>query len=168
MVDPAQDKITELDISERLRFLMREHKLSVSDIASVAGVSKSAMEKYLAGPSSPRATAIASICSELGANAHWLLFGTPDDDLRIIQSVVDDVLVDLLNELKQGGEVAEPFARNEFGTRDWRMFTWELADQRSREAIERIFRAREQALEDARQGIRTVSVGPSPIWPEKT
>ena len=49
-----------LDLSERLRTVMAQYKLSVSELAEHAGVSKSAMEKYLAGPSSPRATAIAS------------------------------------------------------------------------------------------------------------
>lgn len=163
MAASAQDKISEIDVSDRLRLLMRDHKLTVWDMAKLAGVSKSTMEKYLAGPSSPRATALYAICEKLGVNAHWLLFGLPDDDLRIIHTVVEDVLVDLLNELKQGGEIADPFARYSFGTSDWRLFTYELSDQRAREAIERILREREAAVQRFKEGQRVASVGPFPL-----
>lgn len=40
----------ELDISHRLRLLMMNHRLTVGEMAEHARVSKSAMEKYLAGP----------------------------------------------------------------------------------------------------------------------
>lgn len=163
MADDVQQVISELDLSERLRFLMRLHGLTVQEFAEIAGVSKSAMEKYLAGPSSPRATALASICFGLGVNAQWLLFGTPDNDLLLIRDAVDDVIADILNELKQGGAIAEPFQRNQFGTKEWRVFTWELADQRAREAVERIQAAREKALTEAQQGMRTTAIGPFPL-----
>lgn len=101
---------------------MLQHKLSVADLATCGGVSKSAVEKYLAGPSSPRATAIASICMELGANAHWLLFGEADNDLAIISNAVEGVVVALLNELRQDTELARKFEVNEFGSEEWRIF----------------------------------------------
>ncbi|WP_162497499.1 helix-turn-helix domain-containing protein [Roseovarius dicentrarchi] len=142
---------------------MRGHRLNVSEIAKLAGVSKSTMEKYLAGPSSPRATAVVSICQHLGANAHWLLFGMPDEGLRIVHSAVEDGFVDLLNELKQGGSILKPFTDKEFGTKDWRLFTWELADQRARETVERIVLERDKALDEQQQGIRTAAVGPYPF-----
>lgn len=92
MREDAQARITELDISERLRLMMRERKLTVAGMAQAAGVSKSAMEKYLAGPpgpSSPRATAVASVCQELSASANLLLFTTPNDELRLMQYVAN-------------------------------------------------------------------------------
>lgn len=88
MAATSQDKKSEIDVSVRLRELMREHKLSVSQIASIAGVSKSAMEKYLAGPSSPRATAMVAICEQLDTSADWLLLGKPNDDDNLRQALL--------------------------------------------------------------------------------
>ena len=163
MSSGPQAALTELDLSERLRELMRTHGLTVGEFATLAGVSKSAMEKYLAGPSSPRATAIASICQNLGANAQWLLMGIPDDDLLIVRGVIEDALSDILNELKQGGEVAEPFRQLEFGTREWRTFNYELTFSRAREAIDRIEAARERWRVELQDGGRLTSAGPFPL-----
>lgn len=151
-----QPVTVEVDISERLRLLMMHHKKTVADMAAHAGVSKSAMEKYLAGPSSPRATAVASLCVALEVNAHWLLFGEPDNDLLIIKSAVGEVVIALLNDLKQDTKLAGEFVAEEFGSSEWRMFTWETGDTRAREAVELITERRKNALKDAVSGNRTV------------
>lgn len=150
----------ELDISHRLRLLMMNHKLTVGEMAEHARVSKSAMEKYLAGPSSPRATAIASLCAALETNAHWLLFGEPDNELQIIHRAVGNVVVALLNDLQQPGELGLQFSSIEFGTKEWRLFTWETGDTRASEAISMIIAARQKALLDAQNGLRDVRLPP--------
>lgn len=146
---------------------MARHRITVSELAANAGVSKSAMEKYLAGPSSPRATAIASLCVALEVNAHWLLFGEPDNDLTIIRRAVEEVVVALLSEMKQDTALADDFLREEFGTTSWRMFTWETGNTRAGEAIEMITRARQKAIQDAASGLRTVRAVPIPMFPDE-
>ncbi len=167
--DMADDQaaIKDIDISERLRFLMARHRITVSEMAANAGVSKSAMEKYLAGPSSPRATAIASLCVALEVNAHWLLFGEPDNDLSIIQRAVEEVVVALLNELKQDTALADDFLREIFGTTSWRMFTWDTGNTRAGEAIQMITRTRQKDIEDAASGLCTARLSPIPMFPDE-
>lgn len=162
MVD-QQPVTVEVDISERLRLLMMQHKKTVADMAALAGVSKSAMEKYLAGPSSPRATAIVSLCVALEVNAHWLLFGEPDNDLLIIETAVGGVVTALLNDLKQDTKLSDEFSVEEFGSRDWRMFAWETGNARAREAVDLIVSRRKKAFEDAANGLRTSIMAPIPL-----
>lgn len=107
MADAAQDRSSDLDISERLRALMRDHKLTVAEMAKVAGVSKSAMEKYLAGPSSPRAAAIVEICEKLATSADWLLLGQPNEE-EIIRRGIHSSMYQILMQQK-GKEVASSF-----------------------------------------------------------
>lgn len=87
----------------------------------------------------------------LEVNAHWLLFGEPDNDLSIIKSAVGEVVIAILNDLKQDTKLAE-----DFGSSEWRMFTWETGDTRAREVVELINGRRKNALKDAISGIRTV------------
>ena len=155
-----QAVLAELDLSERLRFLMTAHKLTVSELARHAGVSKSAMEKYLAGPSSPRATAVAALCLSLDVNAQWLLFGQADDELRTLGRAFENSIVALLNELKQPGALSETFAGLDIGSRDWRLFTWELGNKRSIEAVNQLIDERAQSLRQAVAGLRTGQLGP--------
>lgn len=115
----------------------------------------------------PRATAIASICQNLGANAQWLLLGIPDDNLSIVRGVIADALSDILNEWEQGGEVAEPLRRLEFGTREWRTFNHELTFSRAREAIDRIKAARERWRVELQDGATLASAGPFPLSSER-
>lgn len=77
------DQLQNLDISHRLRELMLAKSINVSEIAVLAGVSKSAMEKYLAGPSSPRAIAIVNICNRLAVSCDWLLTGKENMDPQV-------------------------------------------------------------------------------------
>lgn len=160
----AQEPIQELDLSERLRQVMREHDLTVAQIAAVAGVSKSAMEKYLAGPSSPRATAIASICYRLGVDADWLLLGVPSNDFRIVRFAVMSAIRDLVNELKQGTDLSEKFYELQFGKEEWRRFVTELSDERAVEAVGRIIEDRRKEQKDNLDGLRVAIVGPYSIY----
>jgi len=91
-----QAKTENLDISERLRFLMSQHKLTVAELASRAGVSKSAMEKYLAGPSSPRATTVVTICKQFGVTSDWLLFPGMVQEYAAFRDEVSGVIIDLI------------------------------------------------------------------------
>lgn len=106
MSKSSQGPLHELDISVRLRALMREHGLTVSKLSEIAGVSKSAMEKYLAGPSSPRATAVASICKQLETSADWLLFGKPEND-ELIRRGVHTMMYHIV--MQQKGKEVEQF-----------------------------------------------------------
>lgn len=121
----AQASFETLDLSDRLRLLMSAHKLTISEMAEKAGVSKSAMEKYLAGPSSPRATAIASICSALNVDADWLLLGR-ESDLFTLQSLAFGEIFTLLEDLKRDGKLSDEFHRLDLGSLAWREFAREL------------------------------------------
>jgi transcriptional regulator with XRE-family HTH domain len=68
-----------IDISPQMRELMRLHDLTLATMAAEIGVSKSAVEKYLAGPSSPRAVTVANICERFDESADWVLFGKVED-----------------------------------------------------------------------------------------
>ncbi|OIQ67916.1 helix-turn-helix domain protein [mine drainage metagenome] len=163
MAVSKQAALETLDLSERLRFVMTMHKLSVSELAANAGVSKSAMEKYLSGPSVPRATAIASLCIELGINAEWLLFGRPDNDLRLVRRESENGIVALLNELKQPGTLSENFAKLGIGTSEWRKFTWEVGNERAVEIANRVANARIEARKQEAAGIREVRLDDVPF-----
>jgi len=115
----------------------------------------------------PRATAIASICQNLGANAQWLLLGIPDDNLSIVRGVIADALSDILNEWEQGGEVAEPLRRLEFGTREWRTFNHELTFSRARDTIDRIKSARERWRVELQDDATLASAGLFPLSSER-
>ncbi|WP_074743350.1 helix-turn-helix domain-containing protein [Celeribacter indicus] len=150
-----QTSFDALDISERLRTLMNTHKLTVSELSQKAGVSKSAMEKYLAGPSSPRATAIASLCASLRVSADWLLFGV-DDDLWRVQNSSLAVLLALLEDLKREGLLSKRFQNLELGSQQWREFTRELAFERAAELRNMVAKSRESDANSETQRVFNV------------
>ena len=96
-----------LDLSDRLRRLMNDCDMTVSELAEAAGVSKSAMEKYLAGPSSPRAQVIARLCERTGVTADWLLLGFHDPYPAFIRSQTMAATTALLSEVRYSPEVRE-------------------------------------------------------------
>lgn len=142
-----------LDLSGRLRMLMASQKLTVAEMSQRAGVSKSAMEKYLAGPSSPRATAIASLCASLKVSADWLLFGV-DDDLWRVQNSSLAVIFALLEDLKRSGPLSDTFQALELGSHEWRNFTRELAFERAAELRNMVAQSRS---DDAASDLKRVS-----------
>lgn len=148
-----QATVESVDISDRLRLLMTTRKMSVIELANSAGVSKSAMEKYLAGPSSPRATAIASLCLNLGVSSEWLLLGRPDENQYLLRSVATSVIIALLQDIKQPGTLREQFLGLESGSSDWRHFCFFLGDERACDMINQIASDRQKRLQE---GFHTV------------
>ena len=150
----------ELDISVRLRMLMASEKLTVAELAAMAGVSKSAMEKYLAGPSSPRATAVASLAANLGLSLEWLLFGYSESDRVRIRNLSMSAMFQLLHDLKSPGEVRESFNALEVGSKEFNTFAIDLATDRAEDLGERLWNARKRAMKMAAAGFQEVMLDP--------
>lgn len=128
-----QSSADSVDISDNLRELMKVHKLTVADMAGRVGVSKSAMEKYLAGPSSPRAATIRAICLEFDVDAEWLLFGYKLRLSPILMSASYSTFQALINELKQPNPISEKFSEIEWASSNWRQFVSDVASERAEE-----------------------------------
>ncbi|WP_323005429.1 helix-turn-helix transcriptional regulator [Pseudorhodobacter sp.] len=166
MTDAKQVYFQELDISDRLRFLMTSEKLTVGELATAAGVSKSAMEKYLSGPSSPRATALASLAANLGLSLEWLFFGYSDNDRQRIGNLAMNALFQLMQDIKQEGPFRDEFARFEFGTRDYTTFALTVANERAEELGQKLWDARRKSMREYANGLRQVALPAIPLWPE--
>lgn len=127
-MDAAQ--LSQLDLSKRLRELMLNHDLTVAQLAGIAGISKSAMEKYLAGPSSPRAVALANICAALSVSPSWLMFGVSEnDEVAEMSAFTTSVLAasaELLLTIKSDQELLAAFANEEPTSDAWRAFRADL------------------------------------------
>ena len=165
----AEREEVTIDISARLRGLLDQHRLTVAEMAARAGVSKSAMEKYLAGPSSPRAVALAAICRELRVSADWLLFGItePDEEqarAHLFQHVKEGFNT-LLIELKLGGPLSNEFNALEPGSMDFRQFAHMLSQRRAFEVVEGYQKAR-QAGDQLAFGIMSLPI-PLPHEPSE-
>ena len=112
---------------------MLQRKLTVAELANKVGVSKSAIEKYLAGPSSPRAATIVAICREFEVPADWLLFGYRQRLQHILLSSSFSAFQAVIHEMKQPGELSSRFSILEWGSPEWRNFVFHLADERANE-----------------------------------
>lgn len=121
-----------LDVSYMLRNIMAARNLTVSEMAAMAGVSKSAMEKYLAGPSSPRAVAIASLAKALDISADTILFGEIDANVELAFDHAFKAFVALLNDLKEDEQLLSKFMESEAGSADFSRFSHELAFERAK------------------------------------
>ena len=156
----------EIDLSGRLRLLMVTEKMTVSELAVAAGVSKSAMEKYLAGPSSPRATALASLAANLGLSLEWLFFGYSDNDRRRARDLAMRALFQVMQDIKQPGPFRDEFERLQFGSRDFMNFALGVATERAEEVGAKLWAERQKAMRDYAQGIREAVLDPQPIFRE--
>ncbi len=157
----------DLDISERLRMVMVTDKLTVSQLADAAGVSKSAMEKYIAGPSSPRATSLASLCANLGIGLEWLVFGPADNDYLRVRGYVFSELFQLMHDLREEGHLRSRFESCDPGSREFRQFATDEATKRAEEIGAKMAKRRRLAMSDAAKGF-AVTFGPvMPIPDEK-
>lgn len=127
-MDAAQ--LSQLDLSKRLRELMLNHDLTVAQLAEIGGISKSAMEKYLAGPSSPRAVTLANICTALSVSPSWLMFGVSEnDEVAEMSAFTTSVLAasaELLLTIKSDQELLDAFANEEPTSDPWRVFRADL------------------------------------------
>ena len=159
----TQENVTfdTLDLSARLRFLMVSHKLSVSDMADAAGVSKSAMEKYLAGPSSPRATSLASLCVNLGVNAEWLIFGQADEDLLRVRDFSFNAFMSLIEDIGSMQTASDPFLN--LSDHSQRVAAMSLASDRAAALQEAIATDRVRTRQQRAAGMREVQIGPFPL-----
>lgn len=110
MSTDKQGAPTEVDISTTLRQIMAVRRLSVSDLANAAGVSKSAMEKYLAGPSSPRLVALIGLSKTLQISLDRLVFGESDANEELLFAVSFQEFASLVRDLKTDPELAPHFA----------------------------------------------------------
>lgn len=152
MTGPSdQASFESLDISRWLRLLMVNHRLGVKDLADMAGVSKSAMEKYLAGPSSPRATAIASLARRLNVPADFILFG----ELKIEEALLFEEAHLAMTRFLRDLFTAEELSGLEVGSKDW-MSKAEML------AFDRAWRFRSsflRELESAKRAGAKISIG---------
>ena len=149
-----QSSAHSVDISQNLRELMNVHRLTVADLARRVGVSKSAMEKYLAGPSSPRASTIRTICLEFGVDAEWLLFGYNLPLTRTLMSASYSAFLALMDELKQPGSFSEEFMTTEFGSAAWRQFVLHIATERAEELTEYVCKRVSEDQASLRSGLQ--------------
>ncbi|MBL3570922.1 hypothetical protein BV509_11120 [Rhodovulum sulfidophilum] len=127
-----QEPYTLLDLSPVLRSIMAARGLSVADMARMAGVSKSAMEKYLAGPSSPRAVAVASLARALNISTDALVFGEfYEMTEKAAHRAAVDGFIKLLRDLKSDPELSRTFAELEPGSDALSDFTMRVALDRA-------------------------------------
>jgi transcriptional regulator with XRE-family HTH domain len=152
-----------LDISGQLRMIMAAKRLTVAELARAAGVSKSAMEKYLAGPSSPRATAIASLCANLDLSVEWLLFGYSTDDAHRVRDLAMNVIFQLIQDLKNPGPTHDHFEALVAGSRDFNGFALEVASSLSHEIGTKLWKARRRDMRYAAEGAREATLDPIPF-----
>lgn len=143
-----------LDLSDQLRMVMATERLTVTQMAEAAGVSKSAMEKYLAGPSSPRATAIAALCTNLGLSLEWLLFGYSDNDWRRVRDTAFMSFMNILQDIKQDPQTAARFATMDAGSKEFMNFAIEVATSRAESLADQVKALRQKAMQDHAAGVR--------------
>ena len=127
----SQQPLEELDLSFTLRTIMAARGLTVQNMADMAGVSKSAMEKYLAGPSSPRAVSIASLSKSLGLSADTLLFGEIDQHVERAYQIAFREIASLIEDLKADPILSPQFSRLELGSEAFSAFVRNLAFERA-------------------------------------
>ena len=128
---PGQLPLETLNISHMLRSIMVVRGLTVSELADMAGVSKSAMEKYLAGPSSPRAVAIANLSLSLKLSADMLMFGELDPHVEVAYQLAFKAFAKLIEDLKSHEALAAEFATLDPKSKQFSDFVRDLAFERA-------------------------------------
>ncbi len=126
-----QEPIQVLDMSFVLRTTMAARGLSVAEMAKLAGVSKSAMEKYLSGPSSPRAVAVASLSRALGLSADTIMFGELDGHAELAHQLAFQAFARLLKDLKSDADLSSAFANVSPGTDEFADFVRNVSFERA-------------------------------------
>ncbi len=126
-----QHALETLDLSFILRTTMAARGLTVSQLAGMAGVSQSAMEKYLAGPSSPRAVTIANLSWELKLSADLLMFGEIDPHVELAFQLAFKAFANLIEDLKRDPSLAYEFSRHDSDSKEFSEFARDLAFMRA-------------------------------------
>jgi len=131
MGNAKQGALSEVDISTRLRQIMAVRRMSVSDLAIAAGVSKSAMEKYLAGPSSPRLVTLISLSKALKLSLDMLVYGEIDPHEELLYGIAFQQFTSVISDLKTDPSIARPFLELDAGSKAFSDFVRDLAYQRA-------------------------------------
>jgi transcriptional regulator with XRE-family HTH domain len=131
MGNAKQGALSEVDISTRLRQIMAVRRMSVSDLAIAAGVSKSAMEKYLAGPSSPRLVTLISLSKALKLSLDMLVYGEIDPHEELLYGIAFQQFTSVISDLKTDPSIAQPFLELDAGSKAFSDFVRDLAYQRA-------------------------------------
>lgn len=126
-----QQPLEALDLSYMLRSIMAVRGLTVAQLAEMAGVSKSAMEKYLAGPSSPRAVTIANLSRSLKLSADMLMFGEIDPHVEVAYQLAFKAFANLIEDLKSHESLAAEFSALDPGSKQFSDFVRDLAFERA-------------------------------------
>lgn len=126
-----QQPVEKLDLSAMLHTILAARDLTVGELASIAGVSKSAMEKYLAGPSSPRAVAVANLATGLGLSADTILFGEIDPHVEEAYQLAFRAFAELVKDLKADGGLAAKFSANDSDSVAFGDFVRDVAFERA-------------------------------------
>jgi transcriptional regulator with XRE-family HTH domain len=122
-----QAPMQEIDLSIILRQIMAARRLSVAEVADAAGVSKSAMEKYLSGPSSPRLVALASLSRALDLSMDRIVFGEIDPNEELVFTIAFREMRMLISDLKSDGALWDTFSGLEARSDALSDFAHELA-----------------------------------------
>lgn len=77
------------DFSQRLHELMLQNGYTQRELASVIGVTESAMSRYLKGDREPKIDTIANLATALNTTSDYLIFGiSKEDDFSEIYRLV--------------------------------------------------------------------------------
>ena len=77
------------DFSQRLHELMQQNGYTQRELASVIGVTESAMSRYLKGDREPKIDTIANLATALNTTSDYLIFGiSKEDDFSEIYRLV--------------------------------------------------------------------------------
>ena len=155
MKEVPQDPLQEIDLSIILRQVMAARRLSVADMAKAAGVSKSAMEKYLSGPSSPRLVALASLSRSLGLSLDRIVFGEIDPNEELVFTIAFREMGKLISDLRSDESLRDTFSTLEAGSANLADFARELAYVR---AVQMRSRFREERREEHFQQRKIVAL----------
>lgn len=127
----VQQSVDKLDLSSTLHAILAARSLTVGQLAEIAGVSKSAIEKYLAGPSSPRAVTVANLSKGLGLSADTVLFGQIDPHVEIAYEVAFRAFADLIKDLKACDSLGQQFTALDANSSAFADFVRNLAFERA-------------------------------------
>ncbi len=110
---------------------MAARGLTVTQLVRMAGVSRSAMEKYLAGPSSPGAVTIANLSKELNMSADLLMFGNLDPQVESAYQRAFKAFADLIEALECDPIPAPEFRSLKVGSKAFADFARDQAFARA-------------------------------------
>ncbi len=76
-------------MGERIQLLMKKNGYSQKELASMIGVTESAMSRYLKNEREPKSEVIANLATALNTTSDYLISGkAPDDDFAEIYRLV--------------------------------------------------------------------------------